>query len=315
MPNTDKVTLQSLSAQLTALSAQLGQLEVQVNEIEGKLEHGTVTPAQLTAQETLITSSIKDAKKEVKKELREEIKKAVKPITTNATAIKAIQDNMNGIEKALVNIKIAANQQEQRWRNFTVRFRNFKIPSGSKDQFVVAETLYTTFIKKAFERAKSVDQISKVPHFYEICDVSHFLPTRKKETPPLFSFTFSTRNYLEIFLSRKKDIIDNHNAQHKSQVKITRDYTMTFKRCMSTLHDLTSLDVADHPTTAVESFWLSGTSVRFTLKALPTIKRVIFNPFAATLDEMSADPSPPPDQAAAAGDAGADDEAASSSNE
>ena len=79
---------------------------------------------------------------------------------------------------------------------------------------------------------------------------------------------------------------------------------MVFKKCMSTLHDLTTVDATDDPQNAVESFWLSGTTVRYTLKSSPTIKRVIFNPFGADLAEMTADTSPPPEPAGASDDGG-----------
>ena len=203
-----------------------------------------------------------------------------------------IEDNTVDISD--LNLRVEAlelrdNHVEQRDRNYASRLVNFELPNDLTSARQASYYIYKKFVQPALKKAvdKEPDLHDHVPTFWEVWDMGHAVPTRDRPDgtpgPNLFTFSFTSRGYLQLYLENIKEVLQDHNDANpdKPEVKTKKDMTSANKACMSTLYD----------NSEVENFWLSGTTIKYTKTGDPDRSYTVSNPFGRDLAEMHQRPT------------------------
>ena len=197
-------------------------------------------------------------------------------LAQQATRMNTAEEDLADLQVRMLAAEIRDNIREQRDRNYAVRFFNFK--SRYTDQRELCFELYTEFIKPAFKVAQQhiPHIVDTIPRFLDVWDAGHEVPVRGQDNgdPLPCIFKFATRGYLSIFLDYGVPEIEKFNKKRKTDVYIKKDLTAINKSCMSSLHD------------KVDSFWITGTNVKYTTYDEPEKTVVVTNPLGADFVQM-----------------------------
>ena len=214
--------------------------------------------ASIHSETKTIQDSLDDFKLEIqgkfdnfKKEIDVSIKDIESTIDKHSNALDTHRSTLAVVNSEILESQIEINKQEQRQRNYSIKISGFWVESGS-----VGNTVYQKLILPTLKRAYDLkNPKEELPSYIQTCDIAHVLPTKPGRIPTI-QFKFVTRKIREDFLKHKKAFLLEYNNTNSTSVEIKNDYTALNKACMSKLFENES----------VESFWMSGTTIKFTYK-------------------------------------------------
>ena len=239
--------------------------------------NGSIQSETKTIQDSLdkFKTEIQGKFDSYKREINASLNDMESRVDKNTDSLDTQRSKLVVVNNEILLAQIDINDQEQRKRNYSIKISGFKVESDD-----VGREVFQKLVLPTIERTYALKNPKpELPTYHQTCDIAHVLPS-KPDSIPTIQFKFVTRGVREDFFKQKKAFLQNFNSVNGTNIEAKKDYTAINKECMSNLFSNES----------VESFWMSGTTIRFTYKSNTSKVLEVKNPFVDDPESMIVPP-------------------------
>jgi hypothetical protein len=129
---------------------------------------------------------------------------------SQADLIDAIDKRLSAMKNCFLHNFVELQRSRQRQRQWGLRVSNVTAAALGVVK-ISARAIYSALFVPAFEAAVVAGELSSVPSFDRLFDLSHVLYTVKDSDRECWQFAFSSRWLLHLFLRMKKDVLNSLN--------------------------------------------------------------------------------------------------------